>query len=386
MSDPWRIFAPVETTADAARPAPWRDDWGEVVLRLLASGVVDLTDHIESGEPVRLPYPVSLQRALDRLSVMCIAAGDQPPRSVADLLRWCQRPLGEWTAPLAIDEADDATCLIVGGQPSRECLEWAIAASDVEGEFRERRVVYEALDVCRANNRPDVYVAFRKLLISKPAMSELDLATELARPGLSLVASQVQQAYEPAPPEAIARGQAVACGRCGNLLLPGFQGELQCVEPDCTKATLPGRTFPVAEGVRWAGREIRTWICAPGRAELRIRDRLAVGGVAAGLWPDFDGADLEITFPDGKRWWADVKTWASPVQLALRLKRRPFLPTDDVERAFIVVGKDQVAGRREYMQTLRNRNPALKSGPVRAVTESAFVSMVLRRQKGDDGA
>ena len=373
-------------TADAARLAPWRDDWGEVVLRLIASGVVELADHIASGEPVRLPYPVSLQRALDRLSVMCIAAGDRPPRSVADLLRWCQRPLGEWAAPLAVDEADDATCLIVGGQPSRECLEWAIAASDVEGEFRERRVVYEALDVCRANNRPDVYVAFRKLLISKPAMSELDLATELARPGLSLVASQVQQAYEPAPPEAIARGQAVACGRCGNLLLPGFREELQCAESDCTKATVPGRMFPAAEGVRWAGREIRTWICAPGRAELRIRDRLAAGGVAAGLWPDFDGADLEITFPDGKRWWADVKTWASPVQLALRLKQRPFLPANDVERAFIVVGKDQVAGRREYMQTLRNRNPQLKSGPVRAVTENVFVSMVLRRQKGDDGA
>lgn len=165
-----------------------------------------------------------------------------------------------------------------------------------------------------------------------------------------------------------------------------FPGGLQCAESDCTKATLPGRTFPAAEGVRWAGREIRTWICAPGRAELRIRDRLAADGVDAGLWPDFDGADLEVTFPDGRRWWADVKTWASPVQLALRLKRRPFLPGDDVERAFIVVGKDQVAGRREYMQTLRNRNPALKSGPVRAVTESAFVSMVLRRQKGDDGA
>ena len=333
-----------------------------------------------------MPYPVSLQRALDRLSVMCIAGGSQPPKSVADLLRWCQRPLGQWKAPLAVDEADDATCLIVGGQPSRECLEWAIAASDVEGEFRERRVVYEALDVCRANDRPDVYVAFRELLISRPAMSELDLATELARPGLSLVASQVQQAYEPAPPEALASGQAVACGHCGNLLLPSFQGELQCAEPDCTKATLPGRTFPAVEGVRWTGREIRTWICAPGRAELRIRDRLAADGVKAGLWPDFDGADLEITFPDGKRWWADVKTWASPVQLALRLKRRPFLPADGIEKAFIVVGKDQVAGRREYMQTLRNRHPELKSGPVRAIAESAFVSAVLRRQRGDDGA
>jgi pPIWI_RE three-gene island domain Y/REase associating with pPIWI_RE len=380
------MVAFVETTANVARPVPWRDDWGEIVLRLLASGVVDLAEHITSGQPVRLPYPVSLQRALDRLSVMCIAGGSNPPRSVADLLRWCQRPLDEWKVPLAVDEADHGTRLIVGGQPSRECLEWAIAASDVEGEFRERRVVYEALDVCRANDRPDVYVAFRELLIAKPAMSELDLATELARPGLSLVASQVQQAYESAPPEALASGRAIACGRCGNLLLPGFRGELQCAEADCTKATLPGRAFPAAEGVRWAGREIRTWISAPGRAELRIRDRLAADGVEVGLWPEFDGADLEIIFSDGKRWWADVKTWASPVQLALRLKRRPFLPGDNIERAFIVVGKDQVAGRREYMQTLRNRNPALKSGSVRAVAESAFVSMVLRRQKGYDGA
>jgi pPIWI_RE three-gene island domain Y len=169
-------------TAEDARRAPWRGDWDEVVLRLLSSGVADLADHVASGQPVRLPYPVSLQRALDRLSVMCIASGKQPPRSVADLLRWCQLPLGKWEMPLAGDEADDATCLIVGGQPSRECLEWAIAASDVEGEFREQRVVYEALDVCRANGRPDVYVAFRELLISKPTMSELDLATELDRP------------------------------------------------------------------------------------------------------------------------------------------------------------------------------------------------------------
>jgi pPIWI_RE three-gene island domain Y/REase associating with pPIWI_RE len=373
----------VEKTADDARSGSWRGDWGEVVLRLLASGVVDFADHMASGQPVRLPYPVSLQRALDRLSVMCIASGKRPPRSVADLLRWCQLPLGKWEMPLAGDEADDATCLIIGGQPSRECLEWAIASGDVEGEFREQRVVYEALDVCRANDRPDVYVAFRELLISKPAMSELDLATELSRADLSLVASQIQQAYEPAPPEALVGGQAVACRRCGNLLVPGFTGELQCAEPDCTKATLPGRTFPATEGVRWAGREIRTWICAPGRAELRIRDRLGARGVKADLWPDFDSADLEITFPDEKRWWADVKTWASPVQLALRLKQRPFLPGDEIERAFIVVGKDQVAGRREYMQTLRNRNPGLKSGPVRAVAENAFLSAVLRRQKGD---
>jgi len=64
----------------------------------------------------------------------------------------------------------------------------------------------------------------------------------------------------------------------------------------------------------------------------------------------------------------------------------PVLPADEIEKAFIVVGKDQAAGRREYMQTLRNRNPELKSGPVRAIAENAFISAVLPRLRGDDGA
>jgi hypothetical protein len=57
---------------------------------------VDLADQVGTGQPVRLPYPVSLQRALDRLSVMCLAVGKNPPQSVADLLRWCSKPLSEW--------------------------------------------------------------------------------------------------------------------------------------------------------------------------------------------------------------------------------------------------------------------------------------------------
>ena len=51
-------------TADDARRAPWRGDWDEVVLWRLASGVVELADRVVSGQPVRLPYPVRLQRAV----------------------------------------------------------------------------------------------------------------------------------------------------------------------------------------------------------------------------------------------------------------------------------------------------------------------------------
>ena len=88
------MLASVKMTADAARPAPWRDDWGEVVLRLLVGGGRSRGPHSVRGAGP-LAVPGFLKRALDRLSGMCIAAGDEPPRSVADLLRWCQRPLGE---------------------------------------------------------------------------------------------------------------------------------------------------------------------------------------------------------------------------------------------------------------------------------------------------
>jgi hypothetical protein len=278
------LTPPASHTASGA--APWPADWDDIALRLLASGLVDLADRVGTGRPVRLPYPVSLQRALDRLSVMSLAVGKNPPQSVADLLRWCSKPLSEWELRLAGDGGDNSVRLLVGGQPSRDCQELVVAASDVEAEVREQRIILEALDVCRAHERPDAYVAFRELLVAKPAMSELELATELARPELTLVVPQLQRAYASAPPEALAVGAAEVCAHCGNLLLPGLFGRSECAETDCTEATQVLRTLDADEGVRWVGREIRTWVCAPGRAELRIRDRLARSGVTVELWPD----------------------------------------------------------------------------------------------------
>src|SRR6266545_3792270 len=198
LSDPWSMVSAMLNQVDHTEPgaaAPWPSDWDEIVLRLLASGLVELANRVETGQPVRLPYPVSLQRGLDRLSVMCLVAGKAPPRSIADLLRWCARPLEDWELQLRADGADGSVRLIVGGYPSRDCQEWVVVAADVEGEFREQQIVFDALDVCRAHNRPDVYVAFRELLITMPAMSELEFATELTRSELALVVPQLQRAY-----------------------------------------------------------------------------------------------------------------------------------------------------------------------------------------------
>jgi hypothetical protein len=196
------------------------------------------------------------------------------------------------------------------------------------------------------------------------------------------VVPQLQRAYASAPPEALVGGAAKVCAHCRNLLLPGLFGRSECAEPDCTDATQVLRTLDADEGVRWVGREIRTWVCAPGRPELRIRDRLARSGMTMELWPDFDSADLKVTFPDEAFWFADVKTWSSPERLARRLKRKPFRPPDGAERSFIVIGKDQTAARRGYIDTLRSRNPSLKTGPIRALSETAFITAVLHRRRG----
>jgi pPIWI_RE three-gene island domain Y len=122
--------APAANHTASGAAAPWPADWDDIAL-LLASGLVDLADQVGTGQPVRMPYPVSLHRALDRLSVMCLAAGKNPPQSVADLLRWCSRPLSEWELRLAAD-GDDSVRLLVGGQPSRDCQELVRARTPLE--------------------------------------------------------------------------------------------------------------------------------------------------------------------------------------------------------------------------------------------------------------
>jgi len=365
-------------------PAPlWPEDWDDVVLRLLVSGLSDLAERCAEGDPIRLPYPTSLQRALDRLVARCLVEGRETPKSMVDLLRWCTAPVGDWPLRFDVDGLDPGIRFIVGGYPSRECDEWDVSSADVEGEFRQNKLIYEVLDICRSNAREDVYVAFRRLLIEKPAMTEHERALEMGRPELFLVSQQVERAYQPAPPEALIGGVALVCKGCGNLLLPANGGDRVCVEPDCVEPAQTATSLPTDAGVLWVGRELRVWVCAPGRPELRIWRRLEGKGPKVDLWPGLDAADLRIEFAAGDVWYADVKTWSSPAGLARRLQRKPFLPPHDATRAFIVIGREQMANRRSYLDELVNRTPALNGSArkLTAIGERDFISAVLRRRE-----
>ncbi len=350
-------------------------------MRMLASGIVQLFDRVRTGPALRLPYPVALQRALDRISVMAMAVDVEPPNSVMDLLTWAGRPFGEWPLRLRTDGMDGSEVLLAHGQPSRACVEWSLFAPDVEAEFRERTLIREVLDICRAQDRPDVYVAFRTLLIERPAMSERDLALTLARPDLSLLATQLRGAYRPAPGETLVGGYALVCAGCGNLRVAQPDGQRECLEWDCPDPASEGTQLAADEGVAWLGRELRMFIAAPGRAELRIARRLEEHGIVMRRWPDYDACDL---IPERVALPADVKSWANPVRLARRLDARPPRVPAGARRFFVVIAKEQTRGRPHYLRALTTHSRWLReNGHVEAVTEDTYVRRVRAWIEGD---
>jgi hypothetical protein len=136
--------------------------------------------------------------------------------------------------------------------------------------------------------------------------------------------------------------------------------------------------YPASEGVWWLRRELRTFVTAPGRAELRIADMVAAMGVPVGLWPDFDACDLSVF--DERPWVADIKAWRNPVRLARRLRERLFTVPAEAEKAFVVIGREQVKAHPRYVARLRKSCPEVRPGQrVVAVSEAEFLRAVRER-------
>ena len=84
------------------KKAPHLSD-DEVTLYLIASGLTRLAQEIDIGIPLTLPYPASLPRRLNRLTVACLRQGQTPPQSLPHLFTWCHTPLADWPLQLPAD-------------------------------------------------------------------------------------------------------------------------------------------------------------------------------------------------------------------------------------------------------------------------------------------
>jgi hypothetical protein len=367
------------TTAELPEPS-WVPD-GQILLAQLATGVREYVDVMRSPQPFALPYPPNLQIALNKLTLSCWHQGARPPSGVIELLGWAEQPFGTWDVSLPLVDVDPDEALLTFGAPTQACEELGALRGDVEGEIRENRLIGAVMDKARAQNAPGSYTAFRRLLIEQPSMTSLELDLHLSRPELALASAEIRDAYLSAPPEAIADGVARTCAGCRGLRLTVDGGrEWRCVDASCPEPGRPGPDYPASEGVVWLRKELRTFVVAPGRAELRIAAALHDEGIPVELWPDYDAADLSVFTDDP--WVVDVKAWRNPARLASKLRARPFSPPPSAQRAFIVIAQEQVDQAQRYVERLRAACPDLRrSGRVEAVSERRFLQLARQRTR-----
>jgi pPIWI_RE three-gene island domain Y/REase associating with pPIWI_RE len=337
----------------------------EVTVHLVATGLIKLVRDGGQGQSLCLPYVPDLQRGLNRLAVAALRRGVAPPQGIADLISWCKRPISEWPLDLPEDVVEGGARLLDEDLPTGFCDAWACATDDAEAEVTEQHVMLGALSVCQSARAPESYVAFRRLLIDRPVLTAFELQQCLIDPQVERLGDQIRAAYAAAPAAARADGLYYACAHCRNLLLRTVKGDLVCEDAGCRRTRRvveTGRSIDAREGVSWLIRGLRHFVAAPGRAELRLAERLRRLGVEVTLWPAYDRYDLRLLFPDGEAWAIDVKDWADPVVLARRLNERgspPIPPEPSWTRAYFIFPDERRTERPDYVRAFVNRATVL---------------------------
>jgi transcriptional regulator with XRE-family HTH domain len=362
----------------------------EIIVRLIASGLIELHhQHTKFNEPLSADYPKKLQRGFDRLVALCLLNGRQPPQSVPDLLALCEKPFKDWALPQLPEDVNPQETLLRHHLPSFFCEDYARADRDIEAALTEERFMQRVFFEC-ANLPAEVYTALRGVLVSRPVLTEQEFMTYYTRPPLVSVAEVIKEAYEEAPGYLLYKGCFRCCPECGNLLLHSSDGGWLCRDESCEAERLREdkivRTLcPTnSEKVYELKRALRRYIAAPGRVELRLKERLLQAasktrGFAVELYPNMDAYDLRLTFPNREVWAVDVKDWASPYRLAEAVKPFRTFPTWD--QAFFVFPDRYKSKHRNYLEAFRSRCVYLNER-IQAVFESDLVTAARQKLRG----
>jgi hypothetical protein len=361
----------------------------KLTIQLIATGLMKLSDQTGRGRPIYLPYPTSLQRGLDKLGLECIRQGHKPVQGVPELLDWCRQPFDKWPLSLDLEEIGPGDKLLDDQIPTATCEAWACLNPDVEAELSEQQLMLSVMALCRAAGRPESYSAFRRLLIEQPVLTQFELLQKKSELTLYPVLDQLVEAYQPAPLHCLAQdGKFYICQSCGNLLALTPSGELICEDETCRLSCGPARTnlntllaqsknksIRYQDEVFWLKRGLRRFVTAPGRAEIRLYNRLTDLGIEVELWPNFDAYDLGIKFNTGEVWAIDVKDWANPFLLAQKVKPLPEQPYWNL--AFFVFPDEKLKERPDYIRAFKN-NCSFIGGRYDAVVETILIERALQ--------
>jgi len=318
------------------------------VLHLLATAFVELSEREAPGEPV---YPPNVQRAYNLLVLTCLRKGVTPPGSVPALVGLAAtEPPSEWGLDLDLSEllVDPVT-----RTPTDACREWHLPYPDPLAELHENETMLAALSRCREADDPDVYVAFRRVLVERPVLTAAELDELLGDVDLFLLADLLPAIYRPATAAHRGRDGAYAtCDGCGCLLYPSLRGwacELDRCRGDANAQVR--QTLAASRRPHQLTAPIRAFVTGPGLVEIELERTLSELGLRVQMWPMLDAYDLRVTFPGGVVWGIDAKDRADARLLGRTLKapaRQP--PWNEF---FLVVPDHRVRARLNYRERFR---------------------------------
>ncbi|MDT0548221.1 pPIWI_RE_Y domain-containing protein [Streptomyces lonegramiae] len=368
----------------------WLANPDVVLVRDVATAVIRL-DGVENLDSFTLPYPAEAQRALDATVLACLRTAARPPSGLPELIRWCRtRPLGSWPLdriPERLFAAEDRLIDAESGEPTQLCHELAVrGVGDSTGRQYDRLVIHEAMRACRDASSPESYTAFRRLLVTRPVLTEAEWSELSNDLFLDPVWFLIEEIYAPAPAGCRKDGAYLCCGRCLTLLTPLAEGGWWCERDECRyRAAAPhGRLLEAADvgELRQLRRPLRQFVTGPGRAEVDLERTLRELGLAVEMWPGYDAYDLRITFPDSHVWAVDVKDWAHPGFLGRAAEAvRPDPPYDE---ACWVVPRFRVQTRRDYLDVFAQKRPAHAAG-LRLLTDDQLIKAARARLCGERG-
>ncbi|MFB7587731.1 hypothetical protein [Streptomyces sp. NPDC056169] len=368
----------------------WLSNPDVVLLRDVATAVLHLAA-VDRLDSFSLPYPATAQRAVNALVLQCLRNGSKPPAGVPEMMRWARaRPLGSWPLdrlPTHLFDAADRLIDEDSGEPTQLCHELAVRGyGDSTGRQYDRLVIHEALRSCRAVSAPESYTAFRRLLVTRPVLTEEDWVEVSTDLFLDPVRFLIEEIYAPVPLGFRRGGSYLCCHRCLTLLHPVSDTEWWCERDQCRyRGPAPhGRELVASEvgELRQLRKPLRQFVTGPGQAETSLERELRALGLTVEMWPGFDAYDLRITFPDGHVWAVDVKDWAHPAFLgrsATAVRSEP--PYD--EACWVVPGF-RVRARRDYLD-IYAKERGEEAGGLRLLTDDQLKRAARLRLSGRRG-
>jgi hypothetical protein len=327
--------------------------------------------------PEKVAYDDVVQRAYNHIVLRTLSVeGHRIPGSVPEMIDIiADRPVSEW-----LPGSESQAVLLHGDSrsPTQECAELIVGnRRDPMGEKSENEVIGQVLDACREAGSPESYVAFRRLLITRPTMTYAEQVSECSDVDLVPVAPLLSRCYGPASARLRRNGQYAECGRCHCLLRPVGRDEWRCDLDRCrTSRTTIQRILDAATpgGVFHLQLPLRTFVTGPGLFEIDLEGELLRRGLEVDMWPRYDAYDLLVTFPDWTRWAVDVKDYANPGVLARTFRAIPTDPPRD--RAFLVVPDYRRTGDKQYLERFRYARQSAGREPVTLIFTREFLQEV----------